>query len=355
MIIEIIKDSILGAVLISGLVVIMMMMVECLNIQTRGSVFSRLKKHPAGQVMISALLGIIPGCMGGFASVSLYAHGMFSFGALVAMMIASSGDEAFAMLAMFPETSLKIFAILLAIAVASGLAIDFIFKKWNISTPYAKIECKEMTVHEEDIHSHHHNEDDKRHFGWKRIIMIIGVTAFIAALSTGLLEHDGEEAEKISGLNLLDESWMNILFAILSIGVLVVLVFANDHFINEHLFEHVICRHLPRIFAWTTGVLLLLGVLTNFFDISSWISGNTVLMILLAAAIGIIPESGPHLIFVTLFASGMIPMPVLIASCISQDGHASLPLLAESRADFIRAKAINFIIAVAAGFICMAI
>lgn len=355
MIAEIIKDSLPGAILISGLVVIMMMMVECLNIQTRGSFFSELKKNPIGQVIVSAVLGVIPGCMGGFASVSLYAHGMFSFGALVAMMIASSGDEAFAMLAMFPEDSMKIFAILLIIAIASGLAIDFICKKWKIPIPSARIECHEMTVHEEDITHHSHKDEIRRRFGWKRVSMIICVTAFIIALGFGLLEHDGEEAEKISGLNLLDESWMNILFSVLSIGVLGVLIFANDHFVNEHLFEHVICRHLPRIFAWTTAVLLLLGILTNVFDISCWISGNTVLMILLAAAIGIIPESGPHLIFVTLYASGVIPMPVLLASCISQDGHASLPLLAESRKDFIKAKVINFIIAVAAGLICMVI
>ncbi len=355
MIVEIIKDSILGAILISGLVVIMMMMVECLNIQTRGTFFSKLKRHPAGQVIVSALLGVIPGCMGGFASVSLYAHGMFSFGALAAMMIASSGDEAFAMLAMFPRTSLKVFAILLAIAIASGLVIDFIIKKWNIPSPCPGLECNEMTVHEEDVLTRSEKDEVRRHFGWKRVSMIIGVTAFITALATGILEHDGEESEKISGLNLLDESWMNILFAVLSIGVMAVLIFANDHFVNEHLFEHVICRHLPRIFAWTSGVLLLLGIIMNIFDISSWMSDNTALMILLAAAIGMIPESGPHLIFVTLFASGVIPLPVLLTSCISQDGHASLPLLAESRKDFIRAKVINFIIAIAAGFICMAI
>lgn len=357
MVLEMIKDALLGAVLISGLVVIMMMMVECLNIKTQGSFFTKLREHPVGQVIVSALLGVIPGCMGGFASVSLYAHGMFSFGALVAMMIASSGDEAFAMIAMFPGDSVKIFALLFAVAVICGLSIDLIQKKWNFHNPSDSVECHEMTIHEEDINSQHHSDgnDGKRHFGWKRVTMIIGVAAFITALGFGLLEHEGDEAEKVSGLNLLDESWMNILFSILSVGVLAVLFFASDHFVNEHLFEHVICRHLSRIFAWTAGVLLLLGILVNFFDISSWISDNTVLMILMAAAIGIIPESGPHLIFVTLFATGVIPIPVLLASCISQDGHASLPLLAESRKDFLKAKIINFIIAVAAGFICLAL
>ena len=85
-------------------------------------------------------------------------------------------------------------------------------------------------------------------------------------------------------------------------------------------------------------------------DISSWISENTALMILLAAAVGIIPESGPHLIFVTLYASGIVPLPVLLASCISQDGHASLPLIAESKRTFLLAKSLNVILAVAVGF-----
>jgi hypothetical protein len=100
-------------------------------------------------------------------------------------------------------------------------------------------------------------------------------------------------------------------------------------------------------------VLLVLGLILQRLDIADWISDNTVLMILLASLIGIIPESGPHMIFVTLFAAGVVPFPVLLASSISQDGHASIPLLAESRRSFVYAKAINVIIAVAAGLVAM--
>ena len=100
-------------------------------------------------------------------------------------------------------------------------------------------------------------------------------------------------------------------------------------------------------------MLVLLGFVTEVFDISSWISANIPLMILMATLIGIIPESGPHLIFVTLFAAGVVPMPVLLASCISQDGHASLPLLAESKGAFLRAKAINCAVALIVGFAAM--
>ena len=155
-------------------------------------------------------------------------------------------------------------------------------------------------------------------------------------------------------INLLSEDWMNVLFAGLSIIVLFVLIFSSDHFVEGHLWNHIVRKHLPTIFAWTFGVLLVLGLVLQYIDISSWISDNTVLMILLATAIGIIPESGPHLIFVTLYAAGVIPFPVLLASSISQDGHASIPLLAESKKSFLWAKLINCLVALLAGFIALA-
>ena len=152
------------------------------------------------------------------------------------------------------------------------------------------------------------------------------------------------------GIDLLSEDWMNVLFAGLSVIVLIVLLFASDHFVEEHMWEHIIKRHLPVIFAWTFGVLLVLGIGLQYVEIDRWISDNTALMILLATLIGIIPESGPHMIFVTLFAAGVVPFPVLLASSISQDGHASIPLLAESRKSFVRAKLINCLVALLAGF-----
>ena len=350
MIVDLILDSLRNAVLIAGLVVVMMMLIETLNINSRGGLFAALRKSKAGQVVVSALLGLIPGCMGGFAAVSLYTHGIVSFGALVAMMIASSGDEAFVMLAMFPKDALWIFLILFAVAVAVGIVTDLLHKP---KRPERLCEA-EFSIHEEDETPHHHGEG--RHLSWKRVTMFTGTALFIAALVTGSFEHgeDGPEAVAMAGgINLLSEEWMYWLFGALSLIVLAVLVFGKDHFVEEHLWHHIIVRHLPSVFLWSFGVLLLVGVLMNYLDLSAWIGSNTALMILLATLVGIIPESGPHLIFVTLYASGVIPFPVLLASCISQDGHASLPLLAESKRGFLRAKLLNCAVALAAGFAAM--
>ena len=353
MFLHLLEDVLRNSILITGLVVIMMMMIESLNIESKGHFFSGLRQSRAGGVLVGALLGAVPGCMGGFATVSLYTHGMLSFGALIAMMIASSGDEAFVLMATAPQDALWIFALLLGIGIAIGLLTDCFVKK------QPKFHCDEhYTVHEEDIHEHEHKHKKKsRHLSWKRALMFVGTAVFILALATGHLEHEHEHEavheEIAGGINLLSEDWMNIMFAILSVVVLVILAWASDHFVEEHLWHHVIVKHLPGIFAWTFGVLLGIGLLLNYFDLSSWISDNTVLMILLATAIGIIPESGPHMIFVTLYAAGIVPLPVLLASCISQDGHASLPLLAESKGSFLKAKLINCAAALVVGFAAM--
>lgn len=381
-------DILRNSILITGLVVVMMMMIESLNIESGGLFFKGLRKTKVGQVIFGAVLGSIPGCMGGFATVSLYTHRMFSFGALVAMMIASSGDEAFVMLAMIPREALVLFAILFVLAIAVGIVTDKIYDRIHArhcgkeehEECGAETDCTDGYV----IHEHEHEDDKeqgKRHFGWKRIVMFIGLAVFIAALATGRLGHDHggpslemtegghghghchhdhghahcHEAEHSEGftIDLLSEDWMNVLFAALSVIVLFVLIFGSDHFVEGHLWNHIVKKHLPTIFAWTFGVLLVLGIALQYVDIENWISDNTVLMILLATLIGIIPESGPHLIFVTLFAAGVVPFPVLLASSISQDGHASIPLLAESKKSFAWAKLINCVVAVAAGLTAM--
>ena len=68
---EILMDALRNSILITGLVTVMMMMIESLNIESDGLVFRGLKKTRIGQVVIGALLGSVPGCMGGFATVSL--------------------------------------------------------------------------------------------------------------------------------------------------------------------------------------------------------------------------------------------------------------------------------------------
>ena len=415
-------DTLRNSVLITGIVIIMMMMIESFNLESHSRFFNRVKGSSFRQVLLAALLGSIPGCIGGFATVSLYSRRLLSFGALTAMMIASAGDEAFVMLAMMPDKALWIFALLFVIAVFSGIAIDWIMKSRHISVchPDQSAHChpdQSTACHHDQSAACHHDQSahchpersegsgseqrktvtdsslplrmttsqigmttpqikmtpqqigptaggkedamaekdgqdtERRSLTWQRLVLTGAIALFAIALAAGWMEHDHAVPETGQiHLNLLSEWWMNLIFAILCIVMVVIMCFRSDSFIKETLWHHVLQKHLPNIFAWTFGVLLAIGLLSEYIDLNTWVSDNPALMILLAVAIGIIPESGPHLIFVTLYASGLVPLPVLLASSISQDGHSSLPLLAEDKKSFAYAKLLNCLIALIVGF-----
>lgn len=372
---EVVIDVLRNTILITGLVLIMMLMIEYFNIKSHGKWFNKLQQSSFNQVIFGSLLGLVPGCIGGFAAVSLFTHKMISFGALTAMMISSSGDEAFVMLAIMPGTALILFAILFVIAIVSGLLADkFIFKK---SKAMYCSQNYEIHDHQDDsIASPLKLASYKEAFkkpSKERILLLVGISLFIIAIIGGFLEHDHAESSHNESshhescneeqiiheskmntftLNLLDEQWMNVTFAIISIITVLLTATAKEHFIKEHLWNHVIKKHLFSIFLWTFGGLLICQIGIQYLDIEHWISNNMLIVILLAVAIGIIPESGPHLVFVTLFFNGLVPFSVLLANSIVQDGHTALPLLASSKLSFVKAKVFNIVIGLIIGITC---
>jgi hypothetical protein len=78
-------------------------------------------------------------------------------------------------------------------------------------------------------------------------------------------------------------------------------------------------------------------------------------VLLIGALIGIVPESGPHLIFVMMYAKGLIPFSVLFTTSFVQDGHGMLPLLSYSLKDAVLIKALNLIFGIATGGILFAL
>ena len=93
----------------------------------------------------------------------------------------------------------------------------------------------------------------------------------------------------------------------------------------------------------------------SYINIEAWITENMLYLLIIAVLVGIIPESGPHFIFITLFAQGTIPFSVLLASSISQDGHGMLQLLAESKRGFLAVKFVNMFYALIVGYFAYAL
>ncbi|MDY6844221.1 MAG: putative manganese transporter, partial [Thermodesulfobacteriota bacterium] len=76
---------------------------------------------------------------------------------------------------------------------------------------------------------------------------------------------------------------------------------------------------------------------------------------LTGALIGIVPESGPHLIFVMMYAQGLVPFSVLFTVSFVQDGHGMLPLLSYTIKDSILIKVFNLVFGLVVGGILFAI
>lgn len=335
--------------LITIFVLSMMLIIEYLNVLTRGIWSKNLKSSPTKQILLAALLGLVPGCLGAYTAVSLYVHNIINTGALVAAMIATSGDEAFFMFSIIPETAIFIHLALFLIALAAGFAVNAIFKSKESEQPQ-----KHFHIHEEASDCICFDRQvlgsQLRNISLSRVFSALAIIITMMLIGFELLHHDHQDSSLFSGLLYKNHGhpvWISITFLIVLSASLFILLTVGEHFIQEHVLNHIIKKHFVRIFLWTFFTLLLILALDQFIDLKSIIGNNLYIVLLVAVLVGIIPESGPHFLFIVLFASGSLPFSILLANSIVQDGHAGLPLLAETRKGFIKVKVINM----AVGFI----
>ena len=317
------------AILITGFVVVMMLVVEYLNVISSGVWSQRLSSGRWGQYLLAAGLGATPGCLGAFAAVAMYAHGVLSLGAVVATMIATSGDESFVMLALIPKQALLLFSVLFVLAVLIGVFTDTIAGRFGFRLAP---ECDRLTVHPAlacDCFPSSRILSQWRHCTWPRAVLTAALGLILLGVAAG---HLGPG----------NWGWIRVTTLVVTGASLFVVATVPDHFLREHLWEHVVRKHALRVFLWTFAALLVMHLLTDTLHLEQAIRHGRWILLLVACLVGLIPESGPHLIFVTLYAAGAVPFSVLLASSMVQDGHGMLPMLAESRRDFTIVKGINF-------------
>lgn len=336
---EVLKQSIQ----ITGFVAVMMLLIEYLNVRTMGTWQQSLATKPWGQYLLAAFLGATPGCLGAFAVVALYSHGGMSLGALVAAMLATAGDESFVMFAMFPRQALLIHLVLFGLGIVFGVLTDLLVSR-RFQVGLAP--CKGLAVHETHVEQVKlSGAEIVRHLRYCSIgrgVLLISLVFLLVECLTGVI---GPE----------QWNWIRVTVILGTAIALFIVTTVSDHFLDEHLWRHVAVVHIPRVFLWTLGALLLIHLLVQHLDLSSMLKSSRWLVLIAASITGVIPESGPHLIFVNLYAQKMIPVSVLLANSIVQDGHGALPLLAFSRRAFFVVKGVNLLIALVVGAVGLAL
>jgi hypothetical protein len=328
------------ALMITGFVLAMMLIVEYLNVLTAGRWQENLVEHVWGQYVLAALLGVLPGCLGAFTAVAMYTHGVLTLGAVVAAMIASSGDEAFVMLALIPRQALLLMAIIFGIGLGTGMLTDVVARRRKAPRPAHTFEFHEQSRCQ--CFALRAISSQWRNCSPVRGTLVVALGLFLAGTVAGQLGP-------------LDWDWVRVTLALVTGAAVFIVATVPDHFLEEHLWRHVALRHAPQIFLWTLGALVAMHLLTSVYHLGPAIRGNRWTVLLVACLVGLIPESGPNLIFVTLFAQGLIPFAVLVANSIVQDGHGMLPMLAHSRREFLLIKSISFAVALAVGSAAMSL
>ncbi|MBR6021537.1 MAG: hypothetical protein IK066_03865, partial [Kiritimatiellae bacterium] len=285
-----------------------------------------------------------PGCAGGFVAVGLYAHGMASFGALLAMSVATLGDDGLFLLAKAPGWGLGLTAGLLALGVASGWIADFLWRGRKGATGG---EEGHYPVHEHD--RAHRPWGAWEGLGWRRAALLAGLVLFSVGTLAGWLGDAGGGGEEEAAVEW-GETAAKWLFGGLGLAAAACVWKSSEHFVGEHLWKHIVRLHVPKVLLWTLGVLAAvkwaegLGAMDGLMDGATgrWLAVGG------AIALGWIPTAGPNLLVIGLFARGMVPAEALIANSIVQDGHASLALLAETRKGFFLTKGLKTLLAVGA-------
>jgi len=327
------------AIMITGFVFVMMLIIEYVNVQTQGGWQKKLANNKWGQYILAAFLGSLPGCLGAFMVVAMFTHRIISIGAVVAAMIATSGDESFVMLAMIPDQAILLTFFLFIIGIGVGALTDLLLKRQSIQIK----DCDGFQVHEmENCQCFPRGEilkQWKRHSPFRTTTTLL-LSIFFIMIATGQIGP-------------MEWNWIRISILILSSVAIFIVATVPDHFLEEHLWKHIAKQHIPRIFLWTFGTLLGMYLLIDQLNLESVIRDNQWIVLSVASFIGLIPESGPHLMFVTLYADGVIPFGILLASSIVQDGHGMLPMLAHSKKTFILVKLINLIIGFLIGAILL--
>jgi hypothetical protein len=345
-----VAEELLHAALITGLVFVMMALVELATVATHGHMTQRLTTGRLRQYLVAAVLGLLPGCAGTYLAVSMYSHGSLSLGAVTAALIATAGDESFVMLAMIPEKVPLLAAILFATALVGGAATDTVLTRLGL---VRRDPCALSGLHEEDL------VRPAAVDRWiplrlrlepalPRLVLIVAFALLLVGLFAGGFEHHefAVTAGEASPHGHDAEAW--IFGVVLALGIGIVAV-APRHYVEEHLWEHVGKHHAPRIFLWTAGTLLLVRLAGSWLNLGAFAVGHSGWVLVGACLLGIIPQSGPHLIVLALFATGQVPFSVLVGNSIVQDGHGLLPLLGIAPRDAVLAKAANLVLGLAVG------
>lgn len=338
--------------------------------RTGGRLVEALASHRRAGPLLGALLGAMPGCGGAIVLMPLHLRGTVSFGTIVAALVATMGDSSFVLLAADPLLGVGVHALLLVVGAVVGFGVDTLgiapqrpADPGSVRSPvparstvgaaaalprllgsgpmlafpslslvgYWALVAVGMLVGAPLVAGVADGPQMAAHLGFDPVLVVggagIALTLAVFASSRGIHRegtHGSMAAVSGSRRGVLTEAARETAFVTIWVAVAFVVTAA---------------------IVGIAGVGLLAGE-----GQGAALAGRAGLVaVLLGAAVGLIPGCGPQIVLTGLYVQGALPLSVLVANALSQDGDALFPLLATHRRAALLGTAISTLPGVAVG------
>lgn len=341
------------------LVGVMLAAFGLLQAATGGRIEAALVRHRRLGPIAGALLGVIPGCGGAILLVPLYRRGTISFGTIVAALVATMGDSSFVLIAAAPRTAVVVHIVLLLAGVATGVLVDLLrFSPPRTALPIGAVSDRvPSTV---GAAAAVPNISGRGVFVRRPSPTLVAFWSLIGAGSivslpllaqvtdpTGLARMVGVDVHLLLGAT---GSAAMVALALASRGRAHVCVVPG----SNRVALRDAARETARVTAWVVvafvafEVLMLLPTLDPSVLPVAGLTG-----VVAGAIVGLVPSCGPQIVLTGLYTQGALPVAVLLANALSQDGDALLPLLATDRRAALVAAALTTFPGVVIGWVVL--
>jgi len=355
---------------IGSLVGAVLLLFGYINYKMSGRLVETITQSKRWQPVFGALLGVTPGCGGAILLMPLFIRGSITFGAVMAALIATTGESSFVMIAGAPRQ----FLVISAIAILAGVITGYIFDSTNIGiklrADYEKSKHSKRDLKQQHVTARHivhvphawHVEGDEidlslhhaargqqvtgtlayriTHHGYVWYWALLGMGLVLGVL--GLLRVD-IDALAVPNLGLIvgvPGTVLSIAWMLLGKKILASRTYEEAEQKITSWRETMIhnAQETAFVITWVFVGLLayefaVLGLGGGDYAqgeqlIESMLRTVGVAAVLIGVLVGMIPGCGPQIIFITLFIQGHVPFAALLANAISQDGDAIFPLIA---------------------------
>jgi hypothetical protein len=361
-------------------VAVMLAAFGLLQWRTGGAVTRWLALHRGLGPLAGAALGAVPGCGGAIMVMPLYLRGTVSFGTVVATLVATMGDSSFVLIAAAPRTALALHGGLLLAGLVTGAVVDALGcdprqPAESLSRPLpsgAPVGAPGTTPRPLTRRSPSTVGAQAAVPGLtgRPVVAVVpsSLVAFWALLGVGFL------IAVPTVFRLVPEGTFDVgpvaipeLLGAAGALVCVGLVVLRRRPMSGS-------NHLCQLADRPRDVLLdaarETAIVTTWVAVA-FVGYETVVAVtglgfgrlptlglvgvLVGALLGLIPGCAPQLVLTGLYAQGALPLSVLVANALSQDGDALFPLLAADRRSAVAGTAISTMPGLVVGGILVAL